>query len=111
MAMQTFAAGLKHCGEIDGTTFYMRTRDRALKLDDYHRALNNFAAQRIFNSEIKRPWNQRDAAARWEALKKEAVSDQATCGLVASLPDLQKKLDSLQQQAAPPQNTPPPGGK
>lgn len=111
MAVQTFAAGLKHCDELDGTTFYMQTRDRVLKLEDYHRALDNFAAQAIFNPETKRPWNQQDADARWEVIKKEAVSDQATCALVASLPDLQKKLDNLQQQAGPPQNTPPPGGK
>jgi hypothetical protein len=109
MAEQTFAAGLKHCGELDGTTFYMQTCDRVLKLEDYHHSLDNLAAQGIFNPETKRPWNQQDADTRWDVIQKEAASDQATCALVASLPDPQKKLDDLQRQAL--QSTPPPGGK
>jgi hypothetical protein len=109
MAVQTFASGLRHCDELDGTTFYMQTRDRVIKLEDYHRSLDNLAAQGVFNPETKRPWNQQDADARWEVIKKEAASDQETCALVASLPDLQKKLEDLQQQATTPQNTPPPG--
>jgi hypothetical protein len=102
MAEQTFAAGLKHCSELDGTTFYMQTRDRGLKREDYHHSLDNLAAQGIFNPETKRPWNQQDADARWDVIQKEAASDQATCALVASLPDLQRQA---------PQSTPPPGGK
>ena len=31
MAVQTFAAGLKHCAELDGSTFYMQPRDRVLR--------------------------------------------------------------------------------
>jgi hypothetical protein len=111
MAVQTFAAGLKHCGELDGTTFYMQTRDRVLRLEDYHHSLDNLAAQGVFNPETKRPWNQQDADARWDVIKKEAASDQATCALVASLPDLQKKLDDLQRRAAVPQSTAPPDSK
>ena len=110
-AVQTFAAGLKHCDELDGTTFYMQTRDRVLRLEDYHHSLDNLAAQGVFNPETKRPWNQQDADARWEVIKKEAATDQTTCALVASLPDLQKKLDDLQRQAAAPQSTTPPDAK
>jgi hypothetical protein len=111
MAVQTFAQGLKHCGELNGTTFYMQTRDRVINLEDYHRSLDNLASQGVFNPETKRPWNQQDADARWEVIKKEAASDQETCALVASLPDLQKKLDDLQRQAAAPQSTTPSVGK
>lgn len=111
MAAQTFAAGLKHCDELDGTTFYMQTRDRVLKLEDYHRSLDNLAAQGVFNPETKRPWNQQDADARWEVIKKEGATDQETCALVASLPELQKKLDDLERLPAAPQSTTPPSGK
>ena len=111
MAVQSFAQGLKHCGELNGTTFYMQTRDRVLRLEDYHHSLDNLAAQGVFNPETKRPWNQQDADARWEVIKKEAATDQTTCALVASLPDLQKKLDDLQRQAAAPQSTTPPDAK
>ena len=55
--------------------------------------------------------DQQDADARWEVIKKEAASDKETCALVASLPDLQKKLDDLERQAAAPQSTTSPGGK
>ncbi len=104
MAQQTFAEGLRHCSELDGTTFYMQQRDRVLNLDDYHRSLDALALQGVFNPETKRPWNQQDADARWALIKREAASDVTTCALVASLPELQKKLQELQQQAAASQN-------
>ena len=100
MAQQTFAGGLRHCSELDGTNFYFQQRDRVLKLEDYHRSLDNLALQGVFNPETKRPWNQQDADARWEQVKKQAITDRANCALVAGLPEFQRKLDELQQQAA-----------
>jgi hypothetical protein len=99
MAQQTFAAGLRHCGELNGTNFYFQMRDRVLNLEEFHHSLDSLAQQGVFNPETKRPWNQEDADARWELVKREAASDVSTCALVASLPDLQKKLDELQPQA------------
>jgi hypothetical protein len=100
MAQQTFGNGLAHCSEFDGTNFYFRQRDRILNLEEYHRSLENLALQRVFNPETKRPWNEEDAIAKWEQVQKEAADDRANCALVASLPELQKKLDDLQKQAA-----------
>ena len=100
MAQQTFAAGLQHCTELDGTSFYLQSRDRVLKLDDYHRSLDNLALQSMFNPETKRPWTQADANARWSQVKKQALADQANCALVASLPEMEKRLAELQQGAA-----------
>jgi len=100
VAQQTFGGGLKHCAELNGSNFYFQARDRVLNLDDYHRSLNSLALQGVFNPETKRPWNQQDADARWEEVKKLAVSDRTKCALVASLPDLEKKLDELQKQSA-----------
>ena len=100
MAQQTFAGGLAHCSELDGTNFYFRQRDRILNLEEYHRSLESLALQGVFNPETKRPWNEEDAIARWEQVQKQAADDKANCALVASLPDLQKKLDELQKQAA-----------
>ncbi len=107
MAQKTFAGGLRHCSELNGTNFYFQPRDRVLNLDEYHRSLDNLALQHVFNPETHKPWNQQDADTRWAEVQKEAVQDRANCALVASLPDLQKKLQALQQQAAsspPPQN-------
>jgi len=100
LAQQTFAGGLRHCSELNGTNFYLQPRDRVLNLEDFHRSLDNLALRGVFNPATKRPWNQQDADARWQEVKQQAASDQAKCALVASLPDLQKKLDELQQQAA-----------
>lgn len=100
MMQQTFAGGLRHCSELNGSNFYFQPRDRVLNLEDYHRSLDNLALQRVFNPETHKPWNQQDADARWTEVQQEAVKDQANCALVASLPDLQKKLQALQQQAA-----------
>jgi hypothetical protein len=100
VAQQTFSGGLRHCAELNGSNFYFQARDRVLNLDDYHRSLNSLALQGVFNPETKRPWNQQDADARWEEVKKLAVSDRTKCALVASLPDLEKKLDELQKQSA-----------
>jgi len=99
MARETFAAGLKHCSELDGSNFYLQPRDRVLNLTDFRRSLDNLTLQRVFNPETKRPWNQQDANTRWEAVRKQALMDQANCALVASLPDLQKKLDEMQREA------------
>jgi hypothetical protein len=100
MAQQMFAGGLPHCSELNGTNFYFEPRDRVLNLEDYHRSLNNLALTQAFNPETKRPWNQQDADARWAEVQKLALTDQANCALVASLSDLQKKLQQLQQAAA-----------
>jgi hypothetical protein len=100
MTQQTFAGGLAHCRELNGSNFYFQPRDRVLNLDDYHRALDNLALQGVFNPQTKQPWTQQDADARWTQVQQQAVKDKANCDLVASLPDLQKKLQALQQQAA-----------
>lgn len=111
MAQQTFAAGLRHCEELDGTNFYFQPRDRVLSLSEYHRSLDNLAAQGVFNPETHKPWNQHDADARWSQVQEEAVKDRANCALVASLPDLQKQLDQLQHQASPAAGSAAPAGK
>jgi len=94
-----FAKGLQHCGELNGANFYFQPRDRVLNLTDYHRSLDSLALQRAFNPDTKRPWSQQDADTRWAEVQKEAVQDQANCALVASLPDMQRKLQDLQRQA------------
>lgn len=100
MAQQTFAGGLAHCKELDGTNFYFRQRDRILNLEEYHHSLESLARQGVFNPETKRPWNEENATAKWEQVKKQATDDKDNCALVTSLPDLQKRLDDLQKQAA-----------
>jgi hypothetical protein len=102
MAQQTFGKGLAHCGELDGTNFYFRQRDRILNLEEYHRSLESLVQQRTFNPETKRPWNETDAIARWAMVQKEAADDRTNCGLIAHLPDMEKKLDELEKQAAAP---------
>jgi hypothetical protein len=106
MAQQTFAGGLRHCNELNGVNFYFQPRDRVLNLEEYHRSLDNLALQGVFNPQTHRPWNQQDADTRWAQVQQEALKDQANCALVASLPDLQKKLQALQLQAAASQNAP-----
>ncbi len=100
MTQQMFAGGLRHCSELNGSNFYFQPRDRVLNLEDYHRSLDNLAMQRVFNPQTHKPWNQQDADTRWTQVQQEAKQDQANCAMVASLPDLQKKLQALQQQAA-----------
>jgi hypothetical protein len=100
MAKQTFGNGLQHCKELDGTNFYFRQRDRVLNLEEFHRSLESLALQRVFNPETKRPWSEQDAVAKWEQVQKEAADDKSNCALVANLPDMQKRLDDLQKQAA-----------
>jgi hypothetical protein len=102
LVQRNFAAGLRHCAELNGTNFYFETRDRVLNLQDYHRSLDNLAAQGAFNPETRRPWSKQDADARWEQVQKDAVTDQANCAVVASLPFLEKKLKELEQQSGAP---------
>src|ERR1700746_1593342 len=102
LVQRNFAAGLRHCTELNGTNFYFETRDRVLNLQDYHRSLDNLAAQGAFNPETRRPWSKQDADARGEQVQKDAVTDQANCAVVASLPFLEKKLKELEQQSGAP---------
>jgi len=99
LVQRNFAAGLRHCNELNGTNFYFEQRDRVLNLQDYRRSLDNLAAQGGFNPETRRPWSKQDADARWAEVQKEAVTDQANCATVASLPFLEKKLKELEQQS------------
>jgi len=102
MAQQTFGKGLSHCVELNGTNFYFRQRDRVLNLEDYHRSLESLAQEHTFNPETRRPWSEEDAIARWDMVQKQAADDRRNCSLVAHLPELEKKLDELQKQAAAP---------
>jgi hypothetical protein len=106
IAQQSFGRGLPHCSELNGANFYFQSRDRVLNLEDYHRSLESLALQGSFNPETKRPWNKQDADARWVQAQQQAMKDKANCELVASLPDLQKKLQASQQQAAASQSDP-----
>jgi hypothetical protein len=100
MTKQTFAGGLKFCGELDGRHFYLQPRDRVLDLDDYHRSLESLVRQQAFNPDKRRPWTEQDATDRLEQVKQQALKDKASCDLVASLPDLEKQLDDLEKAAA-----------
>jgi hypothetical protein len=100
IAQQTFAGGLQHCSEFDGTNFYFQARDRVLNLQDYHRSLNSLVLQQAYNFETKQPWDQQEADKRWAEAQQLAITDKTNCQLVTSLPDMQKQLEELQQQAA-----------
>jgi hypothetical protein len=102
LVQRNFAAGLRHCNELNGTNFYFETRDRVLKLQDYRRSLDNLAAQGAYNPETRRPWSKQDADARWAQVQKDAVTHQANCATVASLPFLEKKMKELEQQSGAP---------
>jgi hypothetical protein len=103
LVQRNFSAGLRHCNELNGTNFYFEQRDRVLNLQDYHRSLDNLTAQGAYNPETRRPWTKQDADARWAQVQKDAVTHQANCAAVASLPFLEKKLKEMEQQqsAAP----------
>jgi hypothetical protein len=102
LVQRNFAAGLPHCGELNGTNFYFQARDRVLNLEDYRRSLDNLLMQGAFNPETRRPWNKQDADARWAQVQKQAATDQANCAAVASLPSLRKQLQELQQRPSTP---------
>ena len=99
MTKQTFANGLKFCEQLDGKTFYFPPRDRVLNLEEYHRALDSLVLQRAFNPQTRRPWDERDADARWAQVQQEAAKDKADCALVANLPELEKELQELEKKA------------
>jgi len=98
LAQRNFAAGLPHCSELNGTNFYLLSRDRVLKLEDYRRALDNLVMEGAFNPETRHPWTKQEADARWAQVQKQATTDRANCAVVASLPSLRQKLKELQQR-------------
>jgi hypothetical protein len=102
LTQRNFAAGLRHCNELNGTNFYLQPRDRVLSLQEYRRSLDNFVMEGAFNPETRRPWNKQGVGARWAQVEKQATTDQANCAAVASLPTLQQKLKELREQQSRP---------
>jgi hypothetical protein len=100
MVQRTFASGLKFCNELDGTNFYFSPRNRVLNLEEYHRSLESLATAQAYNPQTRRPWTSQDANDRWEQVKKQALSDSQNCTLAASLPELENRLQELQQSTA-----------
>jgi tRNA nucleotidyltransferase/poly(A) polymerase len=98
VAQRNFTAGLPHCSELNGTNFYFNPQNRVLNLQDYRRSLENLVAHGAFNQETRGSWNKQDAEARWAQVQKRAITDQANCAAVASLPSLRQKLKELQQR-------------
>jgi hypothetical protein len=99
MAEKTFEAGLRHCGELDGTRFYYALRNRVLELDAYHRSLESLVRQRVYNTETGHAWTAEEAEARWDKVKHQAVEEKETCEAVAHLPQLEKELAELEKKA------------
>lgn len=100
MAEQTFAEGLQHCSELDGKSFFFQVRKRILNLEEYFQSLENLVKAEVYNPAKRRPWTIEDAKQRWEEVKKQAQEDKQRCELVQSLPELEKRLQELQQQSA-----------
>jgi tRNA nucleotidyltransferase/poly(A) polymerase len=100
LAQQTLGDALKHCGELNGKSFYFRVRNRILDLEEYFRSLENLVKAQTFNPDKRRPWSLQDAKERWEAVKKQAQEDKEKCELVRSLPELEKQLQELQKNSA-----------
>ncbi len=100
MAEQTFANGLPHCTELKGKSFFHQIRKRVLDLEEYFKSLENLVKAQVFNPEKRRPWSLEDAKQRWEEVKREAEEDRQRCELVQHLPELEKRLQELQQQSA-----------
>ena len=95
-----FAGGLKHCDELDGKSFYYQIRNRILNLEEFAHSLDNLVKAEVFNPAKRRPWTLEDAKERWEEVKKQAKEDKEKCELVRSLPELEKRLQEMQQKAA-----------
>lgn len=97
MAQQTLGDGLKYCPELNGK---IRVRNRILDLEEYFHSLESLVKAQVFNPDKRRPWSLQDAKERWEAVKKQAQEDKEKCELVRSLPELEKRLQELQQNSA-----------
>jgi hypothetical protein len=98
MLQRSFAGGLTHCKELDGSNFYFEPRKRVLNLEDYHRSLQNLVKGEVFNPDKRRPWNQKDAQERWEQVQKIAQQDKAKCELVSNLAAMQKQVEELEKK-------------
>jgi len=100
MAKEMLGTGSKYCSDLDGKSFYYRVRDRILNLEDFAHSLENLVKAEVFNPAKKRPWTMADAKERWEEVKKQAADDKQRCDLARSLPELEQRLQELQQSAA-----------
>ena len=96
MAQQAFG-GLKYCGELNGTSCYFQLRNRILNLEEYFHSLESLVKAEVYNPAKRRAWTL--AKERWEEVKKQAQEDKRKCGLVQSLPKLEKRLQELQAAA------------
>jgi hypothetical protein len=98
IAQQSFA-GLKHCPQLDGKSFYFQLRNRILNLEDYFHSLEALVKAEVYNPAKRHAWTLEDAKERWEEVKKQAQEDKLKCELVRNLPQLEARLREL--EAAP----------
>jgi hypothetical protein len=98
MAQRSFS-GLKFCSELNGSGFYFQMRNRVLNLEEYFRSLESMVKAGVNNPAKRHAWTLEDAKERWEEVKKQAEDDKRKCELVASLPNLEKRLLELQAAA------------
>ena len=99
LVQRNFAAGLRHCNELNGTNFYFQMRDRVLNLEEYQRSLESLVKAKARNPAKQGPWTHEDAKERSEEVKRQAQEDKRKCELVQSLPKLEERLQELQAVA------------
>lgn len=91
--------GAKYCGELNGTSFYLRQGDRVVNLEGYLSSLESLVKAGSYNAAKRRSWTAEDAKQREEEAKKHAQEDKRMCEQILSVPKLEKRLQELQAAA------------
>jgi hypothetical protein len=96
---QKMFSGAKYCGELNGTSFYLRQGDRVVNLEGYLSSLESLVKAGSYNPAKRRAWTADDAKLREEEAKKQAQEDKRMCEQILSVPKLEKRLQELQAAA------------
>ena len=96
---QKMFSGAKYCGELNGTSFYLRQGDRVVNLEGYLSSLESLVKAGSYNAAKRRAWTVEDAKQREEEAKKQAQEDKRMCEQILSVPKLEKRLQELQAAA------------
>ena len=95
---RTFADGLQHCADLDGTRLYNSGQKRVIVLSELQTSLQNLVKDQVFNPQKKRLWTAADTDERMKIAQSQANQDRRNCNLVAKLPEMVKKLAELESK-------------
>jgi hypothetical protein len=103
MVQKMFANGLRFCNVLDGTNFYFAPQNRVLDLKEYHRSVESLAGDAGLQSGDPAAVECGGCRSALTKGKTASIARPRDLRVVASLPELEKRLEEMEEKCLAPQ--------